>query len=112
MKNILIIEPDEVLAKTYKDYLTHHGYKVIGVKNAQEAIAEADKKIPDLVVLELQLIKHSGVEFLYEFRSYNDWQNIPVIVNSQVPKREFKDNWKVLSKELAVVEYLYKPTTS
>ena len=112
MSNILLIEPDRVLAETY--YLTLHraGHKVVVCPSAQSAIMAADKTKPDLVVLELQLVAHSGVEFLYEFRSYADWQNIPVIVHTVVPPVEFAGSRDVLMHELGVSEYLYKPQTN
>lgn len=72
----------------------------------------ADQIRPDIVVLELQLIEHSGIEFLYEFRSYSDWRNIPVIVHSHVPAQEFGASEKLLSKHLGIGEYLYKPHTT
>jgi response regulator RpfG family c-di-GMP phosphodiesterase len=72
----------------------------------------ADRFQPDLVVIELQLVEHSGIEFLYEFRSYPDWQDVPVIVQSQVPPREFNASIQLLKDELGIKEYLYKPQTT
>lgn len=110
--NILLVEPDMILAKTYFRALTAANHTVICCTNAQQAIFAADKHAPDLVLLELQLVSHSGIEFLYEFRSYAEWQNIPVIVLSQVPPAEFMDSWELLQGELGVTEYLYKPHTT
>jgi DNA-binding response OmpR family regulator len=87
------------------------GYEVSVVYDAQNAITMSDKLRPDLIVLEIQLIKHNGVEFLYELRSYSEWQQIPVVVNSIVPPNEFAQN-EVLYKEIGINNYLYKPQTS
>lgn len=111
MTNILLIEPDRILGETYQHVLQSAGYEVTLVAGAQTAVASADKKRPDLVILELQLVEHSGIEFLYEFRSYPDWQDIPVLIHSQVPPIEFSDNLELLKNELNVVNYLYKPQT-
>jgi DNA-binding response OmpR family regulator len=80
--------------------------------SAQAAIMAADAETPELVVLEIQLVGHSGIEFLYEFRSYADWQDVPVIIQTQVPQSEFTDSWELLRSELGVQDYLYKPRTS
>src|SRR6267142_5468877 len=112
MADILLIEPDRVLADTYRQALTADGHQVTTVSGAQAAISAADDAKPDLVVLELQLVEHSGIEFLYEFRSYTDWQTVPVIVQTQVPPGEFQDSWPLLQQELGVQVYLYKPQTS
>jgi DNA-binding response OmpR family regulator len=110
--NILLVEPDKVLAKTYAALLQGDGHTLIWSPNAQQAIFAADELKPDLVLLELQLVSHSGIEFLYEFRSYQDWQTIPVIILSHVPPAEFLDSHELLQRELGVVEYLYKPHTT
>lgn len=112
MANILLIEPDRVLAETYVQALVHDGHEVQAAGSAQAAIMSADAILPDVVILELQLVAHSGIEFLYEFRSYTDWQDIPVIIQTLVPEREFSDNWQLLSDELGVERYLYKPRTT
>jgi DNA-binding response OmpR family regulator len=112
MSQVLIIEPDKLLAKTYLSALKTAGHKVKVASNSQEAINMADKAAPDIVIMELQLVGHSGIEFLYEFRSYTDWQNIPVLIHSQVPYAELKDGWPILSEQLGVSEYRYKPATS
>ena len=112
MAQVLLIEPDRPLAKTYEAALKRDGHKVRSVPSAQEAIQDADKYSPDAVVLELQLIGHSGVEFLYEFRSYTDWQDIPVLIHTIVPYLEIENGWDILSKQLGVMDYKYKPTTN
>jgi len=112
MAEILLVEPDSRLAATYAKTLQAAGHHVTTVPSAQTAIVAADTALPDLVILELQLVEHSGIEFLYEFRSYPDWQAVPVIIQSQVPPAEFSDNWQLLQNELGVQAYLYKPRTS
>lgn len=88
------------------------GHAVTVCASAQSAIFAADDETPDVVVLELQLIEHSGIEFLYEFRSYPEWQAIPALVLSHVPPAEFSTSRQVLSGELGVRGYHYKPQTS
>ena len=112
MSYILLIEPDRLLAETYQQALINAGHNVIVCAGAQAGIMAADQKAPDLVVLELQLVEHSGIEFLYEFRSYPEWQAIPVIVQTMVPQSEFASSWSLLKDELGVYEYLYKPAAN
>ncbi|MGH7141904.1 MAG: response regulator transcription factor [Candidatus Saccharimonadales bacterium] len=112
MAQILLIEPDKILAEIYRDALESAGYKVSVCFSAQSAILSADEIKPSLVIMELQLVGHSGIEFLYEFRSYIDWQNIPVIALTTVPANEFADSQRLLMDELNIAMYLYKPQTS
>lgn len=112
MKRVLLIEPDKVLADTYRQAMRSQGYEVAMANGAQAGVLAADEKRPDVIVLEIQLVGHSGIEFLYELRSYPEWQDIPVIIQSQVPPVEFQDSASLLKDELGVQAYLYKPHAS
>ncbi|HET8991765.1 MAG TPA: response regulator [Candidatus Saccharimonadales bacterium] len=111
MSTILLIEPDRIMAGLYFNALTEAGHEVIYAPSAQTGILVADDVQPDLIILEIQLVEHSGIEFLYELRSYADWQAVPVIINSIVPPSEFQTSYELLSNELGVSAYLYKPNT-
>ncbi len=106
----LLIEPDVVLARTYREALEDAGWQVNWAPSAQAALDMADQTLPDIVILEVQLAAHNGIEFLYEFRSYPEWSNIPVVIHSLVPPQEFA-NHNILYKELGVKGYYYKPNT-
>lgn len=108
---ILLVEPDAVLASICVNYLEKNKIKVRVVSNAQSAIDAVDDEIPDLILLELQLSAHNGFEFLYELRSYPEWQSIPIIIHSLIPQyvTELSKN---KMEQLGIKEYLYKPTTS
>lgn len=112
MSQILLIEPDRVLAETYRQALLTAGHTVVCCASAQAGIISADQHRPDLIILELQLVEHSGIEFLYELRSYSDWQDIPVIIQTHVPSDEFMANQRLLREQLGVRRYMYKPDTS
>jgi DNA-binding response OmpR family regulator len=109
--NILLIEPDRLLAKAYRHALEQDGHQVAAAVSAQEAVHAADQRKPDVVVLEMDLPRHNGVEFLYEFRSYPEWTEVPVVIHSFVPPTELAAA-ATLEHELGVVRVLYKPATS
>jgi DNA-binding response OmpR family regulator len=111
MVRILLIEPDTYLARLYAEALKQADYKIDVASGAQMAITMADHHTPDLIILEIQLAQHNGLEFLYEFRSYKEWQDIPVLLHTLVPPADFNENI-VLWNEIELVGYLYKPRTS
>lgn len=112
MAVILLIEPDRLLAETYYQALISAGHDVSVCPGAQAAILAADQITPEVIIVELQLVEHSGIEFLYEFRSYPEWQHIPAIIHTQVPPNEFNNNKILMKNELGVMSYLYKPQTT
>ncbi len=111
MAQILLVEPDTVLAKTYAAALTKSGHHILRAQDAQSAINATDTVRPDCIVLEVQLPGHNGIEFLYELRSHADWQAIPVIILSQLAvDRVGLDETKMT--ELGVRAFCYKPQTN
>ncbi len=108
----MLIEPDRVFASSINGYLCENGYNVRHAYDAQAALVAADEARPDMVVCELQLVSHSGIEFLYEFRSYPDWRQVPVVIFSLVPPIEFASSGLGLSRDLAISCYLYKSATT
>ena len=111
MARILLVEPNQPLANLYRTALERSGHSVTIRGDAQNAVFAADEETPDVVVVELQLPGHSGVEFLYEFRSYKEWHGIPAILHTLVPPHNLNLSKQMLS-HLDIAAYLYKPAAS
>lgn len=109
--HILLLEPDNLLAASLTRYLTRAGHSVAWHRHPQNAISSADKKSPQAVITELHLAGRSGVEFLYEFRSYPEWQSLPVVVQSSLRPEEAAV-YKEVFEELNIASYFYKPVTA
>ncbi len=109
---ILLVEPDQILAKVYTAAClkNNKNAEIVSVSSIEDAIVAADNQQPDLIICELLLARHNGVEFLYELRSYTDLKSIPVIILSWVPEQEFYST--IDAGLLGVHAYLYKPTTT
>lgn len=110
MAKVLILEPDTVLARTYREGLEFHGHEVDVSQDSQIAVDIVDKSTPDIIIVELQLALHNGIEFLYELRSYKEWQRIPVIIVSNVSYVE-QEILSSLWKSFRISAYHYKPLT-
>ena len=111
MSHVLIIEPSKPLAATYRRALELVGHQTSWAAHAQDAVYESDKQRPDVVVLELQLTRHNGIEFLYEFRSYPEWQDVPVVLLTLVPPASLQITSQIMER-LGIVQCLYKPATN
>ena len=109
MSKVVLVEPDTVLAKQYFEALISDSYEVVVRHNAHDALEVLDDSV-SVLVLELQLGPHNGLELLYEIRSYQDLADTPVVVLSTVsPSRVVgAESYKLLG----IKEYLYKPQTS
>ena len=109
--HILLLEPDSLLAASLSRYLSDAGHTVAWHTHPQDAVTSADKQTPQAVITEFQLAGRSGVEFLYEFRSYPDWQDMQVIVLSSLPPEQIS-NFQATLAELNISNYFYKPAAT
>jgi DNA-binding response OmpR family regulator len=110
MSKVLLVEDDLWLAQLYKDVLESNVMEVDIASTADIALERLDSYLPDLIVLDMFLPKHNGLELLHEIASYTDTAKVPVIVLSSAFKHDFgmpELRWR----EYGVVEYLYKPLT-
>jgi DNA-binding response OmpR family regulator len=111
MAKLLLVEPDKQLADIYRLALEASGHNVNVSHNAASAINSLDDDCPEMLIIELELPAHNGVELLYELRSYVDWRHIPAIILTNQP---FSDNARMQSvwQRLGVSGHYYKPTVT
>jgi CheY-like chemotaxis protein len=109
MARVLVVEPQVIIARNIKKSLD--GNEVSVVQEPHGAVLFANDWKPDVVILELSLSGHSGMEFLYEFRSYDDWRDIPIIIYSSILLEAEVINSR-LWQQMNIAAFLYKPESS
>lgn len=82
MKKVLLVDDDLFFAELVSDVLTN--YQVFHCQNAPEAIAKIDDIAPDVIILDLLMPAATGFSLLQELVSYDDLNQIPIIVCSSV----------------------------
>src|SRR5688500_9945098 len=65
---ILIVEDNDKNLKLTRDLLRFHGFETIEATNAEDGIALAQDRKPDLVLMDIQLPGMDGVSALRELR--------------------------------------------
>jgi two-component system KDP operon response regulator KdpE len=99
---ILVIEDEPQVRRFLRATLGSHGYRVVEVTTAQEALAEATTRIPDVVLLDLGLPDLDGIEVVGRLR---EWATMPIIVVSARGKEEDK----IHALDAGADDYLTKP---
>ena len=102
-KCILLVDDDRVNTELVKRTLLGHGYEVLTAQDGQEALDGLKNKIPDLILLDVQMPKMDGYTFIMKKNSDPALANIPVIVLSALGKTE------PMFKRHRVKAYLLKP---
>jgi two-component system OmpR family response regulator len=69
-KRIALVEDDEVIRANYADLLTQSGYSVLALPDMSAALAEFDRALPDIVLLDITLSdeREAGFELCLELR--------------------------------------------
>ena len=80
--NILLVEDDEIevmkLERAFKKLSYHH--QVTAVKNGEDALLACNNNNPDLILLDLNMPKMGGLEFLSILKKNTTLKFIPVII--------------------------------
>lgn len=104
MKTILFIEDESALQKTVGEILKQEGYEVISALNGEVGLKLAQRKTPDLILLDLVLPKLHGFKVLKKLKENSETKNIPVIVLTNLEGIEDIDK----AIELGAQSYLVK----
>ena len=82
MKKILIIDDDEIVAKTYQLKLKSTGFEVAISPDGTQGLAKLHEFVPDLVILDLMLPGISGFDVLAAIRKDLHFSKLPVLLLS------------------------------
>lgn len=87
MKRILVIEDEMPIARLIQVYLERAGFEVLWNTGDQEAISVFRSWKPDLVLLDLMLPDHDGLDILSQVRQYGSCPVIIVTARGTVPDK-------------------------
>jgi two-component system cell cycle response regulator DivK len=79
MSTVLIIEDNEKNMKLARDVLQVKGYQTLEAVTGEEGIRLAKEKVPDLVLMDIQLPGINGIDALKQLRAEPKTARIPVV---------------------------------
>jgi CheY-like chemotaxis protein len=110
--NILLVEDDSLDVIDMQRTLTKMNilHKTAVAKNGEEAIEylespEAAENKPDLVLLDINMPKMNGIEFLTAIRKKEQWRDLKVFMVTTSDERIDRE----AAKKLGVSGYIVKP---
>jgi DNA-binding response OmpR family regulator len=105
MAHILIVDDNMAFVLAVSENLRFHGHKVSSAADGIEALRQADKNAPDLVLLDIEMPGMNGFRFCQELRSNPRFHAVPVIFMSV--RSDLAD--KLAAYEVGADDYLVKP---
>jgi PleD family two-component response regulator len=87
-KTILAVDDDLIALEILRNFLSP-SYDVITSMSAADATIEMSKKLPDLILLDIEMPDISGFEFLHTIKKNPRFMRIPVLIVSAHSDEEF-----------------------
>ncbi len=103
MFNILVVEDDKLLNKSFCSFLNQNGYNAIGCLNADEAFIAMYENVFDIIISDIMMPNVDGFEFAKNVRSINE--SIPILFVTA------RDDYKSKEKgyKAGIDDYMVKP---
>ena len=104
-KTIHIVEDEPDIRETLAYNLSQEGFKVSEFSDAESCLDKIQKKLPDLLILDLMLPGMSGLDLCKQIRTDKSLQNLAIIMLTA--KGEEVD--RIIGFELGADDYVTKP---
>ena len=78
-KRILVVEDNDLNRKLFCDVLKVNGYEVVPVADGQNVLATAQRFVPQLVIMDIQLPNVSGVDLIAQLKRDPVTRPVPVL---------------------------------
>jgi two-component system cell cycle response regulator DivK len=105
MKTILYVEDNEMNRKIVRDLLKRTKYQLVEAYDGEAGVAKALEIRPDLILMDIQLPKISGLEATKRLRSEAATKAIPIIAITSFAL----SGDELKAKEAGATAYLAKP---
>lgn len=102
---LLLVEDDPDLLEVLRMTLQREGYETVEARDGEEALRQARRHAPDLVVLDVMLPKLDGIEVCRQLRADRSLQHVTVLMLTA--RAEESD--VVLGLGVGADDYLCKP---
>jgi len=104
-RTILLVEDNELNRKIVRDLLRRTSYRLIEAHDGEAAVTTALEQSPDLILMDIQLPKISGIEATRKLRAQAATAKTPIIAITSFALSG--DDQK--AKEVGATAYIAKP---
>lgn len=106
-KRVLVVEDEFDFADLLRSILERAGYTVMTAYNGEHAYSQVQKARPDLITLDIQMPKESGLFFYRKLKADEAFRNIPVVVVTGLTKDD--RDWENLIRTFMEPEHVPHP---
>ena len=85
--DILIIEDDKDIVDTMRIILESKAYQIRAAYNGKEGYAEIEKKVPDVIILDVMMSTDTeGFDLAYKLQRNPEYKKIPILMLTSFPQ--------------------------
>ena len=104
-RNVLVVEDDENTVFLLKTLLGSKGYEVLHAWDGREAVEIAETEELDLVLLDLQLPRLSGLGVIHQLREKLRFESLPIVIMTGYEPERYRGT----AIEAGCDDFLLKP---
>jgi chemosensory pili system protein ChpA (sensor histidine kinase/response regulator) len=102
--NILIVDDSVSIRQVVTRLMENQGWRTDTAKDGIEALEKLSKSLPDLIVLDIEMPRMNGYEFMSALRAEPRYQHIPVVVLTSRTAAKHRAKAKALGAKGFVVK--------
>ncbi len=104
----MVVDDDKEFLEETSQMLRGEGYEILSYSNGYEALEQIKHKLPDLVMLDINMGEITGIQIAALIRYYPDLVNIPIIlISGTYTMEDFLDKMKLCN----IREFIRKPSS-
>ena len=108
--HVLLVEDDAFLAEIYQKKFEMEGFRVSVSVNGEKGLADARKKLPDIILLDILLPKLDGFAVLKALKSDEATKKIPVILLTNLGQKDDVEKGLQDGAEDYLIKTHFKPS--
>jgi CheY-like chemotaxis protein len=89
-RTILIVDDFDDTRLLLRTWLEKKGYRVLEAGNGNEAVAEAESSVPDLIIMDVEMPELDGLAATRKIRSLKKLEGLPIVAVSAYGADQFR----------------------
>jgi len=89
-RTILIVDDFDDTRLLLRTWLQKKGYSVVEAENGNQAVAKAESRRPDLIIMDVEMPELDGLSATRKIRTLANHQELPIIVVSAYAADQFR----------------------
>ena len=87
---ILIVDDFDDTRLLLRTWLEKKGYRVVEAENGKEAVVEAERLRPDLIIMDVEMPELDGLSATRQIRALDDFDQVPIVAVSAYGADQFR----------------------